>query len=84
MKVAATIAGSMLVTGASIYFSNPANLQTFGNAFAHWGVPVAIVNIIVAMIMKYISEHKKDVSAQEFLQSSTIDTAPPTNVPPTV
>jgi hypothetical protein len=60
-KVAATILGSVFVTGASIYFSNPANLLTFGQYFNHYGIPVAIVNVIVAAIMKYISEHNKAI-----------------------
>jgi hypothetical protein len=81
LQVAATIAGSMLLTGASIYFSNPQNLAVFGNAFEHWGVPVAVVNIIVAMVVKYIKEHQKDVSAQQFLQDSTIDTVPNDQTP---
>lgn len=71
VKVAATIIGSVILSGFGVWFANPANIAAFSSALQHWGVPVSIVNLAIVGVNKFIDEHKKQTAA---LQSTTIDT----------
>jgi len=66
------IAFAIFLTGAFVYFQNHLAVPAwFSSDLVHYGVPVGIVNMVWAGIVKWFNT--------EVPTMPTIDTAPPTN-----
>ncbi len=54
VNVASHIVFSILLTGLGVALADPAIVGKFASYVGHYGVPIAIVNIVVAAVLKYI------------------------------
>jgi hypothetical protein len=62
LKVAAHIIIAALVVGLSTLLSGPGVSDKFGSALLQFGVPVALTNIVFAMVLKFIQAKAAQVN----------------------
>jgi hypothetical protein len=75
-KVAGHIIIAALVVGLSTLLSGPGVADKFGSALLQFGVPVALTNIVFAMVLKFIQAKAAQINVPA--------NAPTDNTPPTV
>jgi hypothetical protein len=63
LKVAGHIIIAALVVGASTLLSGPGVADKFASALLQFGIPVALTNILFAMVLKFIDTKAAQVNA---------------------